>query len=273
MENLNKNSENNISSEKAEDLIRNYKYQEALDIFENILKKNLDSSEPNKINFAYDYRNISRVQFLIGKYLEAKENALKSLDIATKLLKEDDPYIIEENIRLSEIYAEYDCWDECEKCINFVKEKNKNTYGERDKFWIHIYELMGKYLNGQKKFYHSIKAIEKAESLVEEHFGHKSKEMANLYHLKSKPYFLRQEYEKSMDYLKEALKIREEIFGKKSLEVAECFASMFLNYLAIGDVDKGLETGKNAIDIRRNIFGGENHRLIGESYITIAPLY
>lgn len=239
---------------------RQSKFDEALAIYEDLLKYQINKYGEKYYGNALIHNNIGRVYEEEGNISEALVHCRKALELLENAGKQSSGIeSINQNICM--LYLKNGDGTEAWKYIKKAKKRVEDVYGEDSIRLIDIYNCMSGVWQARGRRDKEFEYLQKALELIKKTHMEDSEDAAYVYHNLSYLFYLSGNINSAMAYCMMAINIRERVYGEKSELTASSYEMLAYIYNRKSDYVEAEKNINKARDIYITLYGPENERV------------
>jgi len=257
---------------KAEKKSLDFKYDEAIKLFEEALALGQTLFGENSVEIAAIYHNMASAYKNQGDYPQALEWHQKALVIREKALGKEHPDTASTYNNMAIVYysqGDYPKALEWHQKALVIREK---ALGKEHPDTAKTYNNMAGVYYGQGDYPKALEWYQKALDIHEKALGKEHPDTASTYNNMANVYDDQGDYPKALEWHQKALDICEKALGKEHPNTASTYNNMASVYKNQGDYPKALEWYQKALDIREKALGKE-HPDTAQTYNNMAGVY
>lgn len=208
-----------------------------------------------------------------GKYSDAEDFFLKSMEIRKSLLGEQNFTMISLYSNFSTLLKKAGKYDEALLYINKALELGKKVLGENHSMVADAYLTLGSIEVESGKYDNALNYYETALSILQDYYGDIHPKKAEAYNKMGFYYStVRNDLQKAKHYYSVSADMLERIYGHVHADVALSLRNLGVVYAHAADYSKALELYQEALEIDLALYG-DGHVTIADSYNNIANVY
>lgn len=239
---------------------RQSKFDEALAIYEDLLKYQVNKYGEKYYWNASIYNNIGRVYEEQGDVSEALTYYTKALELLENTGKQDGEIeVVNQNICI--LYLKNGDGTEAWKYIKRAKKRVEDVYGEDSIRLIEIYNCMAGVWQVRERRDKEFEYLQKALELIKKTHMEDSENAAYVYHNLSNLFSSSGDINSAMTYCMMAINIRERIYGEKSGLTASSYEMLGYIFYQRADHAEGRKNINKARDIYITLYGPKNEHV------------
>ena len=239
---------------------RQSKFDEALEIYGDLLKYQVNKYGEKYYGNALIYNNIGRVYEEQGDVSDALVYYRKALELLENTGKQDGEIeAINQNICI--LYLKNGDGTEAWKYIKKAKKKVEDVYGEDSIRLIGIYNCMSGVWQVRERRDKEFEYLQKALELIKKTHMEDSEDAAYVYHNLSSLFSSSGDTDSAMAYCMREINIRERIYGEKSWLTASSYELLGYIFYRKSDHVEARKNINKARDIYITLYGPQNEHV------------
>lgn len=242
------------------------KFDEALDIYRELLNDRIRKYGEKYYGNAYIYNNIGRVYEERGDFTGALEQYKKALNLLNNAGKQGGWIsLIYHNIGM--VYLKCSDTNQAWKYLKAEKKITEDMYGKNSIYLIQVYNSMSGVWSVRERPDKELEYLQKAIDIIKNTHMEDSEEASYIYHNMGLLLTREREIELAIFYFRHAIKIRLKVYGEKNELTASSYEQLAYAFYLISNDEEGGKNINKARNIYLSLYGNqdENVKRIDES--------
>jgi len=248
------------------------RYEESKEIYEEVLRWQIENLGEEHPDVAWSLHNIGLVYNELGEYGKALEYYEKSLEMSKKIYGDEHPNVA---ANLNNIGLVYKNLGEYDKALGYYEkslEISKKILGEEHLAVATSLNNIGNVYCNLGEYEKALEYYEKSLEIRKRILGYEHPDVATSLNNIGLIYDKLGKYAKALEYYEKSLEIKMKILGVEHLAVATSLNNIGNVYCNLGEYEKALEYYEKSIEIKKRIYGDE-HSDVAISLNNIGLIY